>query len=185
MMQNVETFYDVARILDGTYDDSRFSCIFGDGIRRKFVLRHKIDEKISGILEQAGVDLNFDYYVQIGGSASGPILRRDQLDQNIMLGAGAVEIFDKERRGFLQFMRRLGSFYQRESCGKCKGKEFATNLNDLISTLDTEQQALDNIQALGLLIDDMNKKTFCSLCKGLKRPFTSYCRNLIGLDIPE
>ncbi|MDR1494533.1 MAG: hypothetical protein LBI29_00665 [Rickettsiales bacterium] len=183
MMQNVETFHDVARIIDGTYDDSRFSCIFGDGIEKKFVTRHQLGEKISTILEQAGVIPDFDYYVQIGGSASGPVYRKDQLDQNAMLGVGAIEIFDKKKRGFLEFIRRLGNFYQRESCGKCKGKEFATKLNELVSTLENEQQALNSIQILKQLVDDMNKKTFCGLCKGLKRPFTSYCNNILRIEM--
>jgi NADH:ubiquinone oxidoreductase subunit F (NADH-binding) len=185
MMQNVETFYDIARILGGTYDNSRFSCIFGDGIEKKFVTRHRIDESLANILEQAGIHPDFDYYVQVGGSASGPVYRSDQLDQNTMSGAGAIEIFDRSRRGFLQFMKRLGNFYQKESCGKCKGKEFATNLNNLVSTLENEQQALGNIGNMEPLIENMNKKTFCGLCKSLRKPFVSYCRNIIGMDMMD
>ncbi|MDR1425737.1 MAG: hypothetical protein LBI70_01945 [Rickettsiales bacterium] len=183
MMQNVETFYDVARILDDNYDNSRFSCIFGDGIENGFVIRHKIDETIASILKQANVYPNFDYYVQIGGSASGPVFRKDQLDQITMLGTGAIEIFDTNKRNFFHFMKRLGIFYQRESCGKCRGKEFATNLNGIVSTLENEQQAIANIPAMKTIIADMAKKTFCGLCKSLEKPFSSYCQNILGLAI--
>jgi NADH:ubiquinone oxidoreductase subunit F (NADH-binding) len=142
-----------------------------------------VEEKVSKILEQANVKPDFDYYVQLGGSASGPLYRRDQLDQNIMSGAGAVEIFDRGKRGFLEFIRRLGNFYQREFCGKCRGKEFATELQQLISSLESERQAQDNIKNMETLIDGMHKKTFCGLCKSLREPFVSYCRNLLNLEM--
>jgi NADH:ubiquinone oxidoreductase subunit F (NADH-binding) len=180
MMQNVETFYDIARVLDGTYDYSRFSCIFGDGVENQFVHRHGINTSIADILKYAGVNPDFDYYVQVGGSASGHVYNRDQLTSAIVSGVGAVEIFDRHKRDFLQFIRKLGDFYQRESCGKCKGKEFATGLNDLIRTFDTEQRAIENIANIMTFVDNMSKKTFCSLCKSLRKPIVTYCSNILG-----
>ncbi|MDR2777935.1 MAG: hypothetical protein LBB13_00295 [Rickettsiales bacterium] len=183
MMQNVETFYDVARVLDGTYDYSRFSCIFGDGVENKFVLRHSIDASVSNILVDGGINPNFDYCVQLGGGACGYVYSRSQLDRVTMVGAGAIEIFDRNKRGFLQFLRRLGDFYQRESCGKCKGKEFATDLNNLIKTFENEQQAIENAANVMVFVDNMNKKTFCGLCKSLKTPIKTYCNNILGMSL--
>jgi NADH:ubiquinone oxidoreductase subunit F (NADH-binding) len=183
MMQNVETFYDVARILDDTYDYSRFSCIYGDGVKNECVLRHGIDANVADILRGAGINPNFDYYVQIGGSASGSVYNKNQLGSLAMSGVGAVEIFDSNRRDFLQFIRRLGDFYRRESCGKCKGREFATALDGLIKTFETEQQAIKNIANIMTFVDDMNKKTFCGLCKSLRTPIVTYCSNILGINL--
>jgi NADH:ubiquinone oxidoreductase subunit F (NADH-binding) len=181
MMNNVETFYDVARILDGTYDNCRFSGIFGDGIEEKVVTRNGIDASIAKIFQENNIKPDFDYYVQVGGSASGAVYNSNQLNDVVMSGAGSIEIFDKSRRNFLTFIKRLGEFYKKESCGKCKGKEFASNLNELISSFETEQQAIDNIQNMLVFIEDMNKKTFCKLCKSFKTPFVTYYENVLNL----
>jgi NADH:ubiquinone oxidoreductase subunit F (NADH-binding) len=183
LMQNVETFYDIAMILDGKYDGCRFSGIFGDGIGEKFVARHNIKANIGEILKQSGIKPSFDYFVQIGGSASGLVLNREQLGDNVMIGAGSIEIFDKSKNNLLTFLRRLSNFYQREACGKCMGKKFAAELNEFIGTLDCEQAIINNISKISGFAEDMNKKTFCKLCKSFKQPFESYCKNILGIEI--
>ena len=181
MMNNVETFYDISRVLDGNYDNCRFSGIFGDGIKKKFVVRHKIDATIYDILKENNVNLNFDYYVQIGGSASGPVYNKEQLKNIIMEGAGSIEIFDKSKRNFLTFLKRLGAFYEKESCGKCFGKKFATELNEKIQKIEKVEDI--KIEELLPLINDMNKKTFCKLCKSFKKPFITYCNNILSMNL--
>lgn len=181
MMNNVETFYDIARILDDEYDNCRFSGIFGDGIEKKFVARHKIDASIADILKENNIEPNFDYYVQIGGSASGPVYDKEQLNDIVMTGAGSIEIFDKSKRNFLVFLKRLGAFYQKEACGKCMGKTFATKLNEIIQNYNNVEDI--NVEELLPHINDMNKKTFCKLCKSFKTPFITYCNNILKMNI--
>lgn len=181
MMNNVETFYDICRILDGDYDNCRFSGIFGNGIDKKFVARHKIDASIAKILKDNKIDPKFDYCVQIGGSASGPVYNSSQLDNVIMTGAGSIEIFDKSKRDFLVFLKRLGKFYEIEACGKCMGKKFATDLNKKIQAYEKSEDI--NIDKLLPLVNDMNKKTFCKLCKSFKTPFATYCGNILDVNI--
>lgn len=188
MMNNVETFYDISRVLDGNWDFCRFSGVFGDGLdsnfgKQKMVIRHKNDASIYDILKDNDLLPNFDFYVQIGGSASGPVYNSDQLKDNIMVGAGSIEIFDKSKRNFLHFMQRLGNFYEKESCGKCMGHKFATELNELIKTFTSEKDAIDNIQNMFVNIENMNKKTFCKLCKSLKTTFVSYCNNILNIKL--
>lgn len=181
MMQNVETFYDVCRILDGDYDGCRFSGVFGDGIENKFVVRHKTDATIAQILKDNNINPSFDYYVQIGGSASGPVYDKTQLNDINMIGAGSIEIFDKSKRDFLTFLKRLGKFYEKEACGKCMGKKFALTLNETIKKYEKAEDI--KIEELLPSINDMNKKTFCKLCKSFKTPFITYCNNVLKMNI--
>ena len=190
MMNNVETFYDIARVLDGNWDFGRFTGVFGDGFssnfgRQKVVVRHRNDESIYGVLKNNNLLPDFDFYVQVGGSASGPVYNSNQLKDNIITGAGSIEIFDKNKRNFLTFVRRLGAFYEKESCGKCLGHKFATELNDLIKAFETEQNVIDNIQNMLVHINNMNKKTFCKLCKSFKTPFVTYCKNVLNIEVEE
>ena len=98
-----------------------------------------------------------------------------------MTGAGSIEIFNKSKRNFLVFLKRLGAFYAKESCGKCMGKKFATELNEKIQAYQKVEDI--NIDELLPFINDMNKKTFCKLCKSFKTPFVTYCNNVLGKNI--
>ena len=184
LMQNVETWFDISNVLDGIYDNTRHSGIFGDGIENKFVARHKVNANIEQILRENNVNLDFDYFVQIGGSASGLVLNKEQLKDNVMIGAGSIEIFNRDKVDFLTFLKRLSTFYKKEACGKCLGKKFATELYDLIHSYNSEQEAINGIQDMLVLVNDMNKKTFCKLCKSFKQPFISYCKNILNI-VPE
>lgn len=181
MMNNVETFYDVACILDGDYDNCRFTGIFGDGIDKKFVSRNKINANVAEILKNNNVNPEFDYFVQIGGSASGPVYDKSQLNDISMTGAGSIEIFDKSKKNILWFMKRLCAFYAKEGCGKCMGKKFATELNDKVQSIERIEDL--KIEDLLQYINDMSKKTFCKLCKSIKTPIFTYYKNILGIDL--
>ncbi|MDR3289780.1 MAG: hypothetical protein LBT02_00665 [Rickettsiales bacterium] len=177
MMNNVESFYDVCRVLDDDYDDCRFYGIWGDGIRQKFIHRTKIDASIATILKEAKIEPNFDYFVQIGGGASGVVHDSSQLDLIKMIGAGSIEIFDKSKRSYETFLKRLINFYAEEACGKCNGKKFAIKLKEMV-----DEGIYDGNKLLPIIMD-MNTKTFCKLCKGLKTPFLSYHQNIVKDDL--
>ena len=184
MMQNVETFKDIADILDGVYENKRFSGVFGDGIEKKFTAHHKIDATIAEILKENNINPDFDYYVQVGGSASGLVYDQSQLNDVIMSGAGAIEIFDKSKRNALVFLKRLCAFYEKEACGKCKGKEFAKLLNEKVQAIQSLEEL--KIEELMSHINDMGKKTFCKLCKSIKKPILTYYKNVLNIDLePE
>jgi hypothetical protein len=34
-------------------------------------------------------------------------------------------------------------------------------------------------------VEELNKKTFCKLCKSFKVPFDTYCRNILGVNIDD
>jgi NADH:ubiquinone oxidoreductase subunit F (NADH-binding) len=176
MMNNVETFYDVCKVLDGTHDNKRFWGIWGDGIDKKNVVRADVNSTIKEILDENKIKPSFDYYVQVGGGASGAVYNNDQLEITTK-SAGGIEIFDKNKRNFEFFLKRIGNFYEKESCGKCAGKKFATSLNELIQNGNT------NIDDLLPFVLDMNKKTFCKLCKSFKTPFFTFCKNILGKNL--
>lgn len=188
MMNNVETFYDIARTLDGNWDFSRFTGIFGDGLTSCFgntkkVVRHKDTDTIYDVLKNNNLLPDFDFYVQVGGGASGIVYNSEQIKEKQVSGAGSIEIFDKNKRNFLTFLQRITKFYDKESCGKCMGKKFSNELYELVKTFETEDNALKNIDKMLEIINNMNKKTFCKLCKSLKTPFVSYCSNILNINL--
>jgi NADH:ubiquinone oxidoreductase subunit F (NADH-binding) len=179
LVQNVETLYDIACAIEDDYDGQRFCGIFGDGVKNKFVVRHRNEATIAEILDMAGIKPEFDFFVQIGGSASGIVLNSKQLKDHKMTGAGAIEIFDKKKRNELVFLKRLFKFYSEESCGKCtpcrEGTyQLYTMVKDLKNTKDIPWTEIKKIREL------MLKASFCGLGRGLNHPVETYIENVLG-----
>jgi NADH:ubiquinone oxidoreductase subunit F (NADH-binding) len=180
LMQNVETFYDIARVLTDNYDECRFVCIYGKGIKQQ-VVRTKIETTVAEILKEAKVQPNFDYFVQVGGSASGAVYSSGQLANITLSGMGALEIFDRTSNNLLVFLRRLAIFFQKEACGKCSGKKFASELLQLLEAVNSADQLQRQLPQVLSLVENMYQKTFCHLCKSLKTPVITYCQNILEL----
>jgi NADH:ubiquinone oxidoreductase subunit F (NADH-binding) len=179
LIQNVESFYDIARAIEDTYDNKRFSGIFGDGIKEKLVVRHKNDATLQKILRLAKVKPGFDFFVQVGGSASGNIYNSAQLKEHQMEGAGSIEIFDKIKRNELVFLKRLFKFYSKESCGKCNPcREGSFQLNQMVQDLtDVKDIPWDEIVKICEL---MSKISFCGLGRAIYAPVKTYMENVLG-----
>lgn len=177
LMQNVETFYDIANAIEDKYDFKRFSGIIGDGVKEGFIVRHPNEATLKEILEQAKVKPDFDFYVQVGGGASGLVYNKDQLDKQIMSGAGSLEIFDKSKKSSLVFLQRLFKFYSEESCGKCTPcREGTFQLYKMVKDLkDPKDVPWDEVLKITEL---MVKSAFCKLGKGITGPVESYIENV-------
>jgi NADH:ubiquinone oxidoreductase subunit F (NADH-binding) len=177
VIQNVETLYDIARVDAGTYDGKRFSGIYGDGVKRKKVVAHDAKATIKKILKDAEMMPDFDFYVQIGGGASGPVLDKKQIGKQIMTGAGSIEIFDKKKWNDLKFLRRLFKFYAKESCGKCAPcREGSFQLNKLVKKAKSEKDI--DWKEIKKIYELMGKTSFCGLGRGIFEPLDTYIKNV-------
>jgi len=177
VIQNVETLYDIARVDAGTFDGKRFSGIHGDGITRKKVVAHDANATIKKILEDAGMMPDFDFYVQIGGSASGPVLDKKQIGKHVMVGAGSIEIFDKKKWDDLKWLRRLFKFYAEESCGKCAPcREGSFQLDKLIKKAKSDKDI--DWKEIKRIYELMGKASFCGLGRGIFEPLDTYIKNV-------
>ena len=56
-------------------------------------------------------------------------------------------------------------------------------LGGLISPLEGIGPEDINIDELMPNVVNMNKKTFCKLCKSLKTPIITYCNNVLGMNL--
>jgi len=178
LIQNVETFYDVAITVDKKYDNKRFIGIFGDGIRKKFVIRCNNDLTIQKILDLGKIKIKSDYFVQVGGSASGPVFNSEQIKTEQMTGIGSIEIYNPKKRNSLKILQRWLKFYANESCGKCiPCREGSYQAYELVKKLRTEK----NIpwEAITKITELMEKASFCGLGKALNTPVQTYIKNIL------
>lgn len=181
LVHNVETLYDIYRVAEGTFEADRLCTITGIG-KKPGVYRVANDAKVLDILRLTGnYPESEDFFVQVGGGASGVVLTREQAADEELSGCGSIGVYSKSMTTF-EFLKTLFDFYARESCGKCvpcfKGsKDLATLINAL-----TEKSEIPWPE-IAVIVKDMEKGSFCGLGTSIVLPVTSYAKNILGLKL--
>ena len=114
MINNVETFYAVSLILADKYDHKRFYTINGDCL---WTGVYKFDENwtIEKILKTSKNYPDFDFFVQVGGDASGEVLNKNQLDRKVS-GSASITVYSLYKHKPLELMKKWINFFVNESC---------------------------------------------------------------------
>jgi len=175
LINNVETFFDVAQVAKDKYKGKRFFCVGGkvknSGV---FCLPHNLT--IKQVLQKTKNWPTFDFFVQIGGSASGLVLNSDQLKDHPMSGAGSIEIYRADLKPHDLLMKWF-KFYSEESCGKCTPcREGSFHLFELLKTHKTIpwEQVME-------IVEVMDKTSFCALGRSIGLPVKSYRQNILKI----
>jgi len=173
LVNNVETFYDVSLINSGNYRNMRFYTIDGDCIRAGV---YEFSEKISikEILKKTDNYPDFDFFVQVGGGASGVILNSKQLDKEVG-GSGSIRIYSFLKHNPLELMKAWADFFQKESCGQCVPCREGTFRLDQI--LNSEKKDWGIIKELLL---NLEQSSLCGLGSAVPVPFFSFVKNVLN-----
>jgi NADH:ubiquinone oxidoreductase subunit F (NADH-binding) len=172
LINNVETLYNVACVEDGTFVDNRFYCISGK-VKHKGVYHLPTDWNIEKILKETGNYPDFDFFVQIGGSASGLVYNQKQLKKQNMIGAGGLEVYDAKTDPRDILLRWL-KFYQKESCGKCAPCRMGTyQLYEMVKNcFDVPWDEIFEI------LKTTKETSFCALGRSISEPINTYYTNV-------
>ncbi len=177
IVNNIETFYNVAQVAAGTYKHKRFYSITGHA-RHRGVFHLPEDWSIYEILDATGNIPDFKFFVQIGGSSSGPVINMDQLKTQKMVGAGAIEIYPADIHP-REVLTRWFRFYCEESCGKCTPcREGTYQLYKIIQKGGPIQW-----EAIMEIVDTMEKTSFCGLGYSIGNPVKSYVKNVLKIKL--
>jgi len=177
LLNNVETFYDVARVMGGSFKPTRLATLVGP-IPHPGVYEVDREATVMEVLKSTGNDPDFDFFVQVGGAASGIVINREQAKTHVLSGCGAVEVYGTNAKP-RDVLKRWFDFYEKESCGKCTPcREGSFQLKKLIyETADGEEIPWNKILPIVKL---MKKASFCDLGKSLPIPVESYFQNVMG-----
>lgn len=175
LIHNVETLFNIAAVDAGTYTNKRFYCISGE-VKNRGVCHLPADWSIQKVLEETKNIPTFDFFVQIGGSASGLVLNQKQLDTHTMTGAGSIEVYKASMKP-IDLLTKWFKFYAEESCGKCTPCRIGSyNLYNLIK--DAKKIPWKEIFEI---IETMEQTSFCALGKSVAQPVKSYAKNILKL----
>ncbi|MCX6781966.1 MAG: hypothetical protein NTW66_02515 [Candidatus Magasanikbacteria bacterium] len=171
LVNNLETFYCVSRILRGEYNSTRFISIRGDA-RNPGVFEMPCTATIEHILKKTKNVPRFGYFVQVGGGASGNILLPEELETTIK-GAGSIMIYGTKKTDGRKLMKRWVEFFYRSNCGKCAPcREGVYRLREELG------KAKPNWLILRAVLETMRDSSFCPLGKSVHEPMMSFMEKI-------
>lgn len=172
LVNNAETFHDIALIDAGQYDHERFFCVSGTGAAEG-VYRFPENYNVRRALEASGQYPTFKFFIQLGGAMSGICLRENQLeDYKIKHYSGLViHHLNKSEQALVSAWL---DFFAENSCGKCVPcREGTYRLRELYRTGGIRDPLFNDI------IFSMNNSTICSFGKMAVTALTSYYENIL------
>jgi NADH:ubiquinone oxidoreductase subunit F (NADH-binding) len=172
LINNVETFYHVAKIMKGEYKNTKFFCVSG-AAKKEGVWEFPADTTIRKVLQESGNMPEFDFFVQVGGGAAGEILLPAELDQPV-LGASSIIIFDKKKTDPYELMKKWADFFLEENCDKCVPcREGVYRISEMVKAKNLDREFLDDLFFV------LENTSFCSLGKSVATPFRSLINKVL------
>ncbi len=176
LVHNVETLYNIARVAEGSFSNTRLYTI-GGKVKNPGVFELPDTFTVEEVLRKTNNYSSFPFFAQVGGGASGVVINEEQMKTDTAFGCASIQVYDSEtttRELLLQWFK----FYERESCGKCTPcREGTYQLYEMIKK--TETIPWKNILAI---VDVLKTTTFCALGSSLPIPVESYIKNILKVD---
>lgn len=166
LVNNLETFYWVAKIAKNEYKNNRFYSISGK-VKNPGVYELPVDFSVKKILKITNNFPNFPFFLQIGGGASGEIITDKELDKKVG-GTGGIIIYDLKKTNFLSLIKKWADFFYYESCGQCVPcREGVYRIREIINKKKI------NWLLLKAIFFVLKETSFCPFGKSVVNPFES------------
>jgi len=166
LINNVETFYYVAKIARGEYKKTRFYSLSG-AIKNPGVYELPENWSIAKVLKETNNLPRGRFFVMAGGSRSGEILIRRELNQPVK-GVGAIVVYNLKKTNPLSLIRDWADFFYKENCGKCVPcREGVYRLREILKKKKPDWLLL---KAIFLVLKETS---FCPFGKMVTNPFES------------
>jgi len=171
LVNNVETFYYIAQIIQNKYKKTRFYSL--NGVKNPGV--YELSEKLSikQVLEKTNNWPNFNFFVQAGGGASGRILLSKELNQKTG-GVGTIIVYNLKKTNPTLLMKKWVDFFFKENCGKCVPcREGVYRLKQVLN------QKRINKKILMDLLFVLDQTSFCPFGKSVALPFLTLTKKVV------
>jgi len=172
LINNIETFYCIAQIDRNQYKKTRFYTISGQA-KHPGVFELPLGLTIKQVLEKTNNWPSFNFFLQVGGGASGEIFLPSELDKPVE-GSGSIVIYNKDKTDPWVLMRQWIDFFMDQNCDKCTPcREGTYRLLQMIKDRQFDEKALDD------LLFVLEHTSFCALGKMVVMPFRSAVDKLL------
>jgi len=188
LLNNVETFYNVALVEEGSYRPDRFVTIIERSPKTSFkpferlrkIIKREVflfpeDWTVEKILKKSGRLPSYKFFVQLGGGASGIVLNSGQL-KNPLTGSGSITIYNLETHDPMELAREWIGFFCGESCGKCVPcREGTFRVKEQLEKKNVDWPLIKE------LLENLAETSFCGLGCSAPIAITSYFKNVFPL----
>ena len=172
LINNLETLYMVSQISQDKYQDTRFYSLSGY-IKKPGVYELPINWSIKRILKETGNWPEHDFFMQVGGGASGEILLATEVNKKVS-GSGAIVVFDCQKTDLYALMKKWAQFFLEQNCDKCVPcREGVYRILEMLKQNELDQKTLDD---LFLVLD---QSSYCALGRMVIVPFRSLIKKLL------
>jgi len=172
LINNLETFYCVSQIAKNKYNQTRFYSISGD-VKNKGAYKLPENLPIEQVLKETKNWPNFDFFIQVGGGASGEILLSNELKRQVT-GQGAIIVFNRRKTNPFPLMKQWTDFFLAENCDKCLPcREGIYRLAKMIEKKKVDRKLLEDMTFV------LKETSFCGLGKISAVPFNSLVDKLL------
>lgn len=177
LINNVETFYNVSLVNSGEYKKTRFYTINGDCLWTG-VYEFPETYTIENILNKTNNYPEFDFFVQVGGDASGEVLNSTQLKRRAG-GAASITIYSSIKNKPIDMFKYWLNFFVQESCGKCTPcREGVYRLLEIVNSPKPDWNKFSDI------LNTLDDTAFCGLGCVVPVPLKSYVNNVLS-NMPQ
>ncbi|MFA5126389.1 MAG: NADH-ubiquinone oxidoreductase-F iron-sulfur binding region domain-containing protein [Patescibacteria group bacterium] len=168
LINNIETFYYVAKIAQDDYKQTRFYSISGH-VKHPGVYELPVAYDINKVLLESDNWPVGDFFVQAGGGASGEILLPQELHVPTP-GGGVIVVYDRKKTDPYKLLVQWADFFIAENCDKCTPcREGIYRLREMFRKRKIDKGVLDD------MIFVLENTSFCPLGKMAALP----CKSLI------
>ena len=172
IINNVETFYHVALIMDGSYEYVRFYSVNGE-CKNPGVYKLPADKNIREVLAETKNLPKYGFFVQVGGGSAGEILNQHQLEI-LPTGAMSLTLYRLSEWTARDLFRHWVGFFLTESCGQCTiCREGTYRLFEVINSEKPDWQLFFDI------LEDLSETSFCGLGLSVPTAIRSYLKNVL------
>lgn len=171
LVNNVETFYNIALVSKGKFENKRFYTINGK-LARPGVYHLPANWKIEDVLKLTGNWPPYKFFVQVGGDVCGEFLNSRQLGQ-LVSGSGSITVypwFTKKE----EIIGGLLKFFKENSCGKCAPCREGT-----YRLLELAQHKKLYSPEFWDIVNLLKEASFCAYGKSIFLPLASYYQNIL------
>jgi len=174
LINNIETIYNVYLVSKNKYQNKRFYSVNFDK-KNKGVYFLPENLTIKQILKETDNYPDYDFFVQIGGDASGEVLNSKQLNKKVD-GAGSITVYNLEKHIPEKLIKYWLSFFRDNSCGQCTPcREGTYRLYEMFENFGLKMAKEKNFTDL---CDNLFLSSFCALGTAVPIAILSYFKNV-------
>ena len=174
LINNIETLYNVNLLSLDNFSQQRFYSV-NIGSRNVGVYHLPDNLSIKKVLQETGNLPDYDFFVQVGGDASGEVLNSGQLGR-VVGGAGSITIHKLSEHQPVELITYYLSFFMNSSCGQCTPCREGTFR--LLELFQKEKDLFKIEDSIKELVGALEDSSFCALGSSAGIAISSYFKNV-------